>query len=190
MGKLLDKAIVFATKAHEGQLRKGTDIPYILHPLEAASIVATMTTDDEILAGAVLHDVVEDTNTTIEQICDLFGERVAEFVDFESEDKRKDLPASITWTIRKHENIRRLRNAPVDALMITLGDELSNVRAIKRDFDALGDEIWQRFSQKDKKEHYWYYKHLLLRLSQLEEHQAYKELFELLTDVFERNKQS
>ena len=74
--------------------------------------------------------------------------------------------------------------------MITLGDELSNVRAIKRDFDALGDEIWQRFNQKDKKEHYWYYKHLLLRLSQLEEHQAYKELFELLTDVFERNKQS
>ena len=185
MGKLLDKAIVFATKAHEGQLRKGTDIPYILHPLEAASIVATMTTDDEILAGAVLHDVVEDTNTTIEQIRDLFGERVAEFVDFESEDKRKDLPASITWTIRKHENIRRLRNAPVDALMITLGDELSNVRAIKRDFDALGDEIWQRFNQKDKKEHYWYYQSIADCLDELKNYQVYKEYCELVKNTFE-----
>lgn len=190
MGKLLDKAIAFATKAHEGQCRKGTDIPYILHPLEAASIVGTMTTDDEVIAGAVLHDVVEDTDTTIEQIRDLFGERVAEFVAFESEDKRKDLPASITWKIRKHESIRRLRNAPVEVKMITLGDKLSNIRAIKRDFDALGDEIWQRFNQKDKKEHYWYYKHILLRLSQLEEHQAYKELLELLKDIFERNEQS
>lgn len=89
MGKLLDKAIVFAINAHKGQFRKGTDIPYILHPLEAATIVGTMTTDDEIIVGAVLHDVVEDTNTTIEEIRKLFGERVAEFVASESEDKRE-----------------------------------------------------------------------------------------------------
>ena len=56
---LVDRAIVFATNAHEGQTRKGTQIPYILHPLEAMAIVGTMTTDAEVLAAAVLHDVVD-----------------------------------------------------------------------------------------------------------------------------------
>lgn len=54
MDNVLDRAIVFATEAHEGQFRKGTKIPYILHPLEAASIVGTMTTDNEVIAGAVV----------------------------------------------------------------------------------------------------------------------------------------
>lgn len=93
MGALLDKAIVFATREHEGQYRKGTKIPYILHPLEAAAIVGTMTTDDELIAGAVLHDVVEDTETTVEDIRELFGERVAQLVASESENKREDQAA-------------------------------------------------------------------------------------------------
>ena len=88
MGTLLNQAIIFATKAHEVQFRKGTKIPYILHPMEAAAIVGTMTTDDEIVAGAVLHDVVEDTKTTVEEIKELFGERVASLVASESEDNR------------------------------------------------------------------------------------------------------
>ena len=108
MGKLLDKAITFATKVHEGQLRKGTEIPYILHPLEAAAIVGTMTTDDEIISGAVLHDVVEDTDTTVEQIRGLFGDRVAELVASESEDKRENLSAQSTWKIRKQETLNHL----------------------------------------------------------------------------------
>ena len=74
MDNVLDRAIVFATEAHEGQFRKGTQIPYILHPMEAAAIVGTMTTDNEVIAGAVLHDVVEDTDTTVEQVCELFGD--------------------------------------------------------------------------------------------------------------------
>ena len=77
MENVLNRAIVFATEAHEGQYRKGTQIPYILHPMEAAAIVGTMTTDEEIIAGAVLHDVVEDTDTTIDDVQEMFGDRVA-----------------------------------------------------------------------------------------------------------------
>ena len=62
------------TEARMGQFRKGTQIPYILHPLEAAAIVGTMTTEPEVIAGAVLHDVVEDTDTTIDEIAELFGD--------------------------------------------------------------------------------------------------------------------
>lgn len=158
MGTLLNKAIVFATSAHEGQLRKGTQIPYILHPLEVAAIVGTMTTDDEIIATAVLHDVVEDTDTTVEQIKERFGDHVAALVSSESEDKRENLSAESTWKIRKQETIDHLKTAPIEVKMITLGDKLSNIRAIHRDYNAIGDELWQRFNQKDKNEHYWYYR--------------------------------
>ena len=141
MGTLLNQAIIFATKAHEVQFRKGTKIPYILHPMEAAAIVGTMTTDDEIVAGAVLHDVVEDTKTTVEEIKELFGERVASLVASESEDKREDKPAESTWKIRKQETLDHLKNAPIEVKMITLGDKLSNIRAIHRDYNIIGDEL-------------------------------------------------
>ena len=184
MGKLLDKAIVFATSVHEGQLRKGTQIPYILHPLEAAAIVGTMTTDDEIIAGAVLHDVVEDTDTTVEQIRELFGERIALLVASESEDKREDLPARATWKIRKQETLDHLKTAPMDVKMITLGDKLSNIRAIHRDYNAIGDELWQRFNQKDKDEHHWYYQSIADGLSELKDHPAYQEYCALIRKTF------
>lgn len=184
MGILLNKAIVFATEAHEGQFRKGTQIPYILHPIEAAAIVGTMTTDDEIIAGAVLHDVVEDTDTTVDEIKELFGERVAALVASESEDKREDKPAESTWKIRKQETLDHLKTAPIDVKMITLGDKLSNIRAIYRDYYTIGDELWQRFNQKDKKEHYWYYQGIADSLTELNVHQAYKEYCDLIDKTF------
>ncbi len=184
MGKVLDKAITFATKVHEGQLRKGTEIPYILHPLEAAAIVGTMTTDDEIIAGAVLHDVVEDTDTTVEQIRELFGDRVAELVASESEDKRENLSAQSTWKIRKQETLNHLKTASVDVKMITLGDKLSNMRAIHRDYISVGDELWDRFNQKDKNEHHWYYQSIADCLTELKNHQVYKEYCKLVRKTF------
>ena len=184
MGKLLDKAITFATSVHEGQLRKGTNIPYILHPLEAASIVGTMTTDDEIIAAAVLHDVVEDTDTTIEQVHELFGKRVAKLVTSESEDKRENLSAQSTWKIRKQETLNHLKTAPVDVKMITLGDKLSNIRAIHRDYNKLGEKLWERFNQKDKNEHYWYYQSIADCLVELKDYQAYKEYCDLIDKTF------
>ena len=184
MGKLLDKAIMFATEVHGGQLRKGTKIPYILHPLEAAAIVGTMTTDDEIIAGAVLHDVVEDTDTTVEKIRELFGGRVAELVASESEDKREHLSAQSTWKIRKQETLDHLKTAPVEVKMIALGDKLSNIRAINRDYNSIGDELWQRFNQKDKNEHYWYYQSIADCLIELKDYHVYKEYCELVQKTF------
>ncbi len=184
MGKLLDKAIKFATEVHSGQLRKGTKIPYILHPLEAAAVVGTITTDDEIIAGAVLHDVVEDTDTTVEQIRELFGGRVAELVASESEDKREYLSAQSTWKIRKQETLDHLKTAPIEVKMITLGDKLSNIRSINRDYNFIGDELWQRFNQKDKNEHYWYYQSIADCLTELKDHQVYQEYCKLVYETF------
>lgn len=158
---LLDKAIGFATRAHSGQMRKGTSTPYILHPLETAIICATITDDEEVLSAAALHDTVEDTGATVDQIDAEFGPRVAALVAGESEDKREGLPSAETWRIRKEETIDYLEMTEDPAVkLICLGDKLSNMRAIHRDFEELGDALWERFNQKDPAQHAWYYRSL------------------------------
>ncbi len=87
MDTIFEKAVLFALKAHEGQKRKDGGV-YILHPLETAVIVGTMTNDLEVLAAAVLHDTVEDTPVTMDDIVNNFGKRVAGLVAHETEDKR------------------------------------------------------------------------------------------------------
>lgn len=182
---IFDRAIVFAAKAHSGAKRKGTDIPYIVHPMEVAAIVATMTSDQNVLAGAVLHDTVEDTEYTIDDIKNEFGEAVAKLVASESEDKREDLPQSETWKIRKQETLDHLKDkATLEEKMIALGDKLSNIRAMYRDYQTIGDKLWERFNQKDKNEHAWYYRSVAECLPELKDTFAYQEYIELVNQVF------
>ena len=149
----VDKAIEFATKAHEGQFRKGTKRPYIVHSIEVCDIVASMTTDEEIISAAVLHDTVEDCKDVTAEILEReFGPRVAAIVAQESEDKSK------TWKERKGATIEHLKVAPIEVKMIALADKLSNIRDINRDYPIHGEELWNRFKMKDKEEIAWYYR--------------------------------
>ena len=181
---IFDRAIETATAAHHGSYRKSTDIPYILHVMEAAVIVGTMTTDPEVLAAAVLHDTVEDTPLTIEDIRAQFGNRVAALVADESENKREGIPAEQTWRTRKEETLNHLRHAGTEAKMIALGDKLSNIRAISRDYDCIGDKLWERFNQHDKAQHGWYYSSVADILSELSDFAAWKEYKYLVAKVF------
>ena len=153
----IEKAVLFATKVHAGTLRKGTDRPYILHPMEAMSVVKKYTFDEDVLAAAVLHDTVEDTSVTVEQLEKEFGPRVAALVASVSEDKREYLPAEATWVERKRETILHLKEASHETKLICLGDKYSNLRDMYDDYAELGDELWERFNQKDKRMHAWYY---------------------------------
>ncbi len=153
----LEKAIIFSTEAHADTKRKGKDRPYILHPLEVLTIVASLSDDEEVQAAAVLHDTVEDTTVTREEIEREFGPKVAELVASESENKREDLPAANTWKLRKQETIDHLNLASRDVKLICLGDKLSNIREMERDHASIGDVLWERFNQKDKSMHKWYY---------------------------------
>ena len=154
---LLQKAMEFAAGKHEGQLRKGTTIPYFTHVLEAMEIVSRMTEDEEVRAAAVLHDTLEDTFTTKEELVYFFGQRVADLVAAESEDKRKDRPEAETWLIRKQETIKHLRRAGTEIRMIALGDKLSNIRAMTRDYERIGEKLWEKFNNKDSKAQGKYY---------------------------------
>ena len=180
---LLDRAITFAVKAHQGMERKGKGFPYIVHPMEAVCIVATMTNDQELLAAAALHDVIEDTDTTAEDLKKEFGERVAMLVEAESDDKTGGSKAE-TWHQRKQDTLDRLRNADLDIKIVALGDKLSNMRAIAHDYAVLGDELWNRFTVKDPAEHAWRYHALTEALNDLSDTDAYKEFHTLVNKTF------
>ena len=156
--ELVSEAVAFAVKAHDGMRRKKSESPYILHPMEAAVIVGTMSDDQNLIAAAALHDVVEDADVGMDEIEARFGRRVRELVQSETEDKRAELPPSETWRIRKEESLAVLKNTDdIGVLMVWLGDKLANMRSIYRDFKVEGNAMWQRFNQKDESQQAWYY---------------------------------
>ena len=185
---LLDRAIIFAVNAHHNTERRGKGFPYIVHPMEAVEIVATITPDQELLAAAALHDVVEDTDVTIEQVRAAFGDRIAELVHAESDQIDGELfngeNEEETWHARKQAAIDRLAAAPHDAKIVAMGDKLSNMRAIARDYKEKGDALWSIFHVKDKASHEWHYRSLAASLSELSDTFAYKEFVRLIESVF------
>jgi len=187
---ILDKAILFAVKAHAGTARRGKKFPYIVHPLEAVEIVATMTSDQELLAAAALHDTVEDTDVSLDDIRREFGPRVAKLVEEESEVSTEGVSEAESWHARKQATIDRLSQASRDTKIVALGDKLSNARIIYRDFVQKGDELWKIFHVTDVKEHEWHYRGLATALKELEGTFAYSEFTELLEKIFTRQKTS
>ena len=181
---LLDRAIIFAVKAHAGTERRGKGYPYIVHPLEAVEIVATMTPDQELLAAAALHDTVEDTDVTVEQIRAEFGERIASLVADESEERPEGVSDEASWHDRKRAAINRLAKASHDAKIVALGDKLSNMRAIARDYAEIGDALWNRFHSKNPKDHEWHYRGLADALRELSDTSAFQEFERLINQVF------
>ncbi len=177
---MINRAIAFATKAHEGQFRKGTNKPYIVHPMEVGDIVSAMTEDEEIISAAILHDTIEDCEGVTQSVlAQEFSERVADMVSRESEDKSK------TWLERKTATIECLRSAPREIQMIGLADKLSNIRDIDRDYPVVGEELWNRFRMKDKRTIGWYYKGVRDALKgAFDDVDAYKEYCRLVEKNF------
>ena len=183
---LLDRAIIFAVKAHHNTERRGKGFPYIVHPMEAVEIVASITPDQELLAAAALHDTIEDTDVTVEDIRREFGDRIADLVHAESDQFTEGVSEEDSWHDRKQAAIDRLRNASHDAKIVAMGDKLSNMRAIWRDYQVKGDEIWNIFHVKDKASHEWHYRGLADSLSELSDTFAYQEFVHLIDEVFPR----
>ncbi len=182
--ELLDRAILFAVNAHHNSERRGKGFPYIVHPMEAVEIVATITPDQELLAAAALHDTIEDTDVTVEQIRAEFGDRIAELVHSESDQFTEGVSEEDSWHDRKKAAIDRLAAAPHDAKIVALGDKLSNMRAIWRDYQTKGDELWKIFHCSDKAAHEWHYRGLAASLSELSDTFAYQEFVRLIDEVF------
>ena len=181
----LNDAIMFATKAHDGQIRKMANTPYIFHPLEVATIIATMTDDEDTMIAGLLHDTVEDCDVDPKEIRAKFGARVSALVQSETEDRLSSKPPSETWQARKEESLLMLGNTKDrEVKILWLGDKLSNIRSFYREHCKKGDEVWKGLHQKDPKMQRWYYVTIAEYLSELSDTAAYKEYVELVNKTF------
>lgn len=181
----LQQAISFAAERHDTQFRKITNQPYIFHCVEVAEIVSEMTYDEDVMCAAVLHDTLEDTKTTVDEIDTLFGSRVLELVKSESEDKKNGQDKASTWRLRKAESLEELANCnDLDIKKIWLADKLSNIRSLHRSYLVLSDKLWDSFNEKDPRNHAWYYREIAKELKELNNYAPYKEYVELVEELF------
>lgn len=174
----LEEAIIYATILHQGKIRKFSGNPYILHPIEVAQILSTMTEDEEIITAGILHDVVEGTDASLGEIEKRFGKRVAMLVDSDSESAYAGEEASASWKRRKEESLLALKNSQdIGIQMLWLADTLSNIRSITGVYSERGDAVWEFFHQSDPEMQHWYYRSVaeLVEL-QLNKTGAFKEL--------------
>ncbi len=181
----LSQAICFATSAFDGMTRKVDKKPAILHSLEAAAITATVTDETEAVIAAVLHDTVEDAGVKIGEIMEKFGERVAQLVLAETENKRINRSPDETWKERKEESIAVLRQTDDFGIKaLYLGDKLSNMRSLNRSFELYGNDLWLHFNQKNPKLQKWYYSAIADCLFELSNTAAFKEYVYLIDKTF------
>ncbi len=185
MSELLDKAICFAVKKHSGQVRKLHNTPYIMHPMEVATIISTLTEDENTIIAGLLHDTVEDTDTTPEEIKAEFGPRIAALVASETEDKDSSRSEEETWEERKQDTLLMLEHTKDIAVKhLWIGDKLSNIRSFYGGYLEMGDDIWAIFHQKDKRRHEWYYRSIAKYTKELEGTAAYMEFCEIIEKLF------
>jgi (p)ppGpp synthase/HD superfamily hydrolase len=151
----IDRAIEVAAKAHRNQVRKGTDISYITHPYAVGMMLARADCDDEVVAAAILHDTVEDTDLTLDDIREQFGDRVASIVEGCSEPDK-----SAPWEDRKRHTLEYLKTAPWEVRVVALADKLHNLHTIGLAHVQSGEGVWDRF-KRGRAEQEWYYRGLL-----------------------------
>lgn len=175
---LIYKAIQMAIKAHEHQLRKLDNDVYVAHPIEVGVILAKHNLPDEVIIAGILHDTVEDTSLTLEQIEREFGSSVAAYVKFCSELNKGD-----TWKKRKLDYLAHLENAPIEVLYIVCVDKLTNIQSIHRNFEVYGTAIWQKFNA-GYEEQKWYYEAIIEKLSPISDHPLYEALRSAIRSVF------
>lgn len=155
----IHEAVYYAGKRHAGQVRKGTSIPYIVHPLEVMGILIENGCSEDVIVAGILHDIIEDTcdnNDTIRDIVrseirEKFGEGVLKIVNCESEDKSK------SWEERKQHTIDCLKTDSLEVRLVCCGDKLSNIMSIESDKNKIGDKVFRRFNA-PKEKLAWYYR--------------------------------
>lgn len=174
----LSRAIMFATSAHEHQFRKGTTIPYIIHPFETALILQNENCLNDVIIAGLLHDTLEDTSLTAEIIESEFGKRTASLVVACTENK------DLSWEERKNYKIDFVENTKdEDIRKIACADKLSNMRSIYIDLQSYEEDLWTRFNR-GRNSQKWYYGKIIEALYPLKTLNMYQELKYLYHKVF------
>jgi len=176
-----EKALLFATRKHAGQIRKGTPAPYISHLMGVAGLVLEAGGDEDMAIAALLHDVVEDCGgrKMLTEVQKKFGKRVAHIVDGCTDTYLDPKPA---WRQRKEDYIRHLRTADNDTRLVSAADKLHNSRHILADYYQDGEAIWGRFNGK-REGTLWYYRALLKEFRRKKPNRVVNELERVIMEL-------
>ncbi|MEX1229478.1 MAG: HD domain-containing protein [Planctomycetaceae bacterium] len=162
---LVERAMRVAARWHRHQTRKSSDLPYITHPASVMSILTRVGIhDDDVLAAALLHDVLEDTPCPIEDLAAEFPPRVLDYVQQLTEQKKDEAGTVRPWKVRKTEYIERLQNAPWEVRAIALADKLHNLGTMVYDLEA-GEALWKRFGASPEQV-LWYHDEVVRQAAQ------------------------
>ena len=183
MENVIEKALMFASLAHSGQTRKGEpDKPYIVHPIAVAQILMEYGADNNVIVAGLLHDVVEDTKYSLEDIEKRFGEDIAHLVECASEpDKSK------SWEERKLHTINFIKTLTLREKLVPLADKINNIENLQRVFEQKGFKDFSAFKRGEEKQE-WYYRNLYKSLLENEdkENPLLQRLEDGINSVFER----
>lgn len=174
-----EKAIRFAVEAHQGQVRKGCGEPYIIHPLTVGMLLLDEGCSELVVTAGILHDTVEDTHISLEQIQQEFGNRVKKLVTAVTEPD-KTLP----WQERKEHTIQSIKTADLDVRMIICADKLHNIDSMISEYNLIGEELWAKF-RGDKEAQKWYYQSIV---SELLAHQDFPSGIKMFKELEEKVK--
>ncbi len=183
---LLNQAIQFATHAHRNQLRKGTDLPYIVHPFAVGMTLSQFGFSEEVIAAGLLHDTLEDGGVTEQGLASEFGTEIAAIVVGCSEPDK-----SLPWRERKQHTIDSMHSAAWPVKAVVAADKLDNLRAMAADFAQIGGDLWKRFKQGPESQE-WYYRSVFQALVGIPPdapeayHQLLGELDNALEHLFQR----
>ncbi|MFF2445600.1 HD domain-containing protein [Neobacillus sp. NPDC058068] len=176
---IIEKAIIFAAKAHKDQSRKSTDIPYVTHPFAVGMLLQKAKCSDEVIAAGILHDTIEDTSTTYEDLIEHFGARIAKLVLAASEHDK-----SLSWEKRKQHTIDMLKDGYLEEIQIITADKLHNLKSIHADLEVNGEKTWERFNR-GKVDQHWYYTSIVKALKpRKNEFSLIRELEKKVKEVF------
>ncbi|MCM3629648.1 HD domain-containing protein [Paenibacillus glycanilyticus] len=174
---VVDVAIEFAATAHQSQYRKGSGTPYISHPFGVAMLLSSHNCSEEVIVAALLHDVLEDTDTTEQQLAAKFGPQVTAIVKSCSEPDK-----TLSWEERKTHTIESIPASPIEIRLVACADKLHNLRSMKRDYEAFGPDFWARF-KRGEKEQSWYYKSLAEAFDKADDSSQYPLFAEFAREV-------
>ena len=183
------KAFEFAYVNHAGSTRKGTQIPYIVHPIDVAAILMKNNASEDMIVAGLLHDVIEEENVELAEIERSFGKKIADLVNFVTEPKelrKSDMDGKKTWEARKQSTINKIKSATDEQKLLLCADKLANIRDIIIEYKKLGNELWQKFNAPMDKQR-WYYRSLckvFLKGEGISDYSVFNQFEECVTQIF------
>jgi (p)ppGpp synthase/HD superfamily hydrolase len=181
------QAFKFAYIHHKGTTRKGSQIPYIAHPMDVAAILLKNNAEEDVIVAGLLHDVIEEENVELQELETQFGRKVAQLVDFATE------PAELrkgnrrkSWKARKQHTLDHLEAATQEEKLLSCADKLSNIRDTINDYKELGDKLFDRFNATIEQQG-WYYRSLCevyLKGEGIGHYPAYKQLKDSVEQLY------